>query len=209
MDKIICIGKNYLDHAKELGDAVPEMPVLFLKPESSLVMVDKNGQTVDVPYPKDLGSLHHECEVVVKLNGGGSNLTSQHASTLIESVTIGLDMTLRDLQTTLKKNGHPWEVSKVFAGAAVVGPFVPVHEFQDFESTEFFLEIDGELRQKGLATQMRLSVSECIAYASKYFPLKAGDLVFTGTPAGVGPVNLGGTARLKFGTKIEYCARWI
>lgn len=182
MDKIICIGKNYLDHAKELGDAVPEMPILFLKPESCLVVAEKNGMILQLPYPHGRGSLHHECEIVVRLFKGGSDLSLEEAEMSFDEVSLGLDMTLRDLQATSKKNGHPWETSKVFSGAATAGPFIPRDNFKNFETAEFSLTLDGEAKQNGVATQMRLSIAECISYASRFFRLCPGDLIFTGTP---------------------------
>jgi 2-keto-4-pentenoate hydratase/2-oxohepta-3-ene-1,7-dioic acid hydratase in catechol pathway len=209
MDKIICIGKNYLDHAKELGDAVPEMPVLFLKPESCLRSAHKNGVTLELPYPHGRGSLHHECEIVVRLSKGGSHLSPKDAKKSFDSVSLGLDMTLRDLQSNLKKNGHPWETSKVFTGAAAVGPFISCEDFKDFEASEFSLALEGEIKQRGTAKNMRLSIAECISYASQYFELCPGDLVFTGTPAGVGPVQAGSIATLQYGNKIKYSVKWI
>ena len=116
MDKVICIGKNYLEHAQELGDAVPEKPVIFFKPPSCVVQADVEGQTLEVLLPADRGSVHHECEIVCRIGLNGQ----------IDAVTLGLDMTLRDLQATLKKNGHPWEISKVFSGSALLGPWIPL-----------------------------------------------------------------------------------
>lgn len=207
MDKIICVGKNYLDHAQELGDAVPEMPVLFFKPPSSLAIAKANGETLKVPFASGRGALHHECEIVVRLGKGGRNLSTDQAEKLIESVTIGLDMTLRDLQSELKKKGHPWEMGKVFDGAAIVGPWVPAVDFEKFEEQSFTLKVDGQRRQQGNPADMRLSIAECIAYASEYFTLCEGDLLFSGTPAGVGPVTLGQTAELSWGP-IQYSVLW-
>lgn len=208
MDKIVCIGKNYLEHAKELGDAIPELPVLFIKPPSAAVQTIAGVSPLLVPFPVNRGELHHECEIVIKLGRGGKNLTLVDARNAIESVTLGLDMTLRDVQSGLKKKGHPWEISKVFEASAVLGPWIKVSNFPDFETTELSLGIDGGLKQKGTASEMRLSVSECIAYASQYFTLCPGDLIFTGTPAGVGPVQAGSLATLKWGDGVKYQVQW-
>jgi 2-keto-4-pentenoate hydratase/2-oxohepta-3-ene-1,7-dioic acid hydratase in catechol pathway len=209
MDKIVCVGKNYLEHASELGDAIPEMPVLFLKPRSSLRSVEKNEETVEVEFPKNRGSLHHECEIVIRLSKGGSHLSLQEAKEAIQDVTLGLDMTLRDVQTKLKKNGHPWEMGKVFVGSAILGPWVQISDFPNFENTQFSFSLEGRVRQKGRASEMRLSIPECIVYASQHFPLCPGDLIFTGTPAGVGEVNLGQTAELNWTNRIQYKVKWI
>jgi 2-keto-4-pentenoate hydratase/2-oxohepta-3-ene-1,7-dioic acid hydratase in catechol pathway len=208
MDKIICVGKNYLEHAKELGDAVPEKPVLFLKPPSILEQAEKPGQILQVALPQDRGSVHHECEIVVRLKTGGSKMSLSDAQSAIGDLTLGLDMTLRDVQSNLKKNGHPWEISKVFSGSAIVGPWVKASEFTDYNHEGFSFFVDGQNKQSGNASQMRLSIAECIAYASEYFPLCAGDLLFTGTPAGVGPVASGQLGVLKWGDRIHYQVKW-
>jgi 2-keto-4-pentenoate hydratase/2-oxohepta-3-ene-1,7-dioic acid hydratase in catechol pathway len=194
MDKFICVGKNYLDHAKELGDAIPEMPVLFLKPPSTAVTVKEWGQTLEVALPRDRGSVHYECEIIVQID----------ADRKIKAVTLGLDMTLREMQGQLKKQGHPWELSKVFKNSAIVGPWIPFTEFSHYLNEEFSFHLNGEIKQKAFGTQMRLSPKECIAYAAQYFPLCQGDLFFTGTPAGVGPVQPGQTAELRWGTQRFY-----
>lgn len=196
-DKIICVGKNYLEHATELGDAVPEKPVLFLKPWSVAVAAGA-GETLEIPLPKGRGAIHHECELVVRLASGGA----------IDAVTLGLDMTLRDTQVLLKKSGHPWEVSKVFAGSAIFGPWIPVKEFADYLDAEFTFAVDGKLRQRGRGAEMRLSPAECVAYAAEHFPLEAGDALFTGTPSGVGPVASGQKGELRWGSRLGYSVCW-
>ena len=206
MDKLVCVGKNYIEHAKELGDAIPDKPVLFLKPPSVLHQVHQGG-SVELTLPADAGSIHHECEIVLRLNRGGFRLSIAEAESSIGWVSLGLDMTLRDRQSVLKKNGHPWEVSKVFPGSAVTGPWIPASEFPLWAKDAFRLSIDGTLRQQGNAGQMSLSPAECISYASEFFPLCEGDLIFTGTPAGVGPVLSGQTAVLEWG-KISYSVTW-
>jgi 2-keto-4-pentenoate hydratase/2-oxohepta-3-ene-1,7-dioic acid hydratase in catechol pathway len=188
MDKIICLGKNYLDHAKELGDAVPEKPVLFLKPPSSAVHVVNRTDKVEVILPKGRGAVHFETEIVLRL--GPSNA--------IEAVTLGLDLTLRDLQADLKKKGHPWEISKVFRGSAVIGPWLSISEASTYLNEKFTFSLEGQIRQVGEGSQMRFSPEQCIAYANEFFPLQAGDVIFTGTPAGVGPVLPGQQGELSW-----------
>lgn len=190
MDKIICVGKNYFDHATELGDAVPEKPVLFLKPPSALLECAGKGLT-QVILPSNKGEVHHECEIVVRLN----------AQSKIHSVTLGLDLTLRELQARLKKNGHPWEVAKVFQHSAITGPWIRIEDFRNYLDEEFSFHLDHQLKQKGLGKNMRLSPEQCVEYASEYFPLCEGDLIFTGTPAGVGPLVPGNTAQFFWGSK--------
>lgn len=204
MDKLICVGKNYLDHARELqsliGDSVPEMPVLFLKPPSVLRVAPPDGRDpLQVPFPPERGELHHECEIVVKLAADARS---------IDAVTLGLDMTLRDEQSRLKKAGHPWEISKVFAGSAILAPWIPIHLFRDYLSTPFSFSVDGQPRQQALGTEMRLSPEQCIEYAAKYFPLLPGDAIFTGTPAGVGPITAGQLGELRWGKKLRVQVRW-
>lgn len=195
MDKIICVGKNYLEHAKELGDAVPENPVLFLKPPSCLKSLQTTlDQKLAVKLPQGRGSVHPECEIVLRLNQIGQ----------ADAVTLGLDMTLRDVQTKLKKQGHPWEVSKVFQDSAVVGPWIPVGDFQSYLEEEFTFSVDGRLRQKGKGKEMRFSVEECIRSAQESFPLCPGDLLFTGTPSGVSGVEAGQVGELKWGDRLRF-----
>lgn len=206
MDKIICLGKNYLDHAKELGDTVPEKPVIFLKPPSVL-LVATMGSTLSVPLHQTESSVHHECELVVRLKSGGSCFNTKQATEAIEAVTVGLDMTLRDLQTKLKKAGHPWTTAKVFPGSAIVGPFIGIQEFKNFETTPFSFTLNGIVQQSATAKEMLLPIVDSICYVSQFFPLQKGDLLFTGTPKGVGPVQVGAKAALSFGP-IQYGVEW-
>lgn len=204
MDKLICVGKNYIEHARELqtliGDKVPTLPVLFLKPPGVLLIATSApGQPLRAPYPVGRGALHHECEIAVRL---GRDVRT------IDAVTLGLDMTLRDEQSQQKKAGNPWEISKVFAGSAILGPWIPVRDFGDYLRTPFTLSVDGKPRQKGMGSDMRLFPEQCIEYAAKYFPLFTGDVILTGTPAGVGPVTAGQTAELRWGEKLTYSVRW-
>ena len=197
MDKIVCLGKNYSEHAKELGEKQPEKPVLFLKPPSVLKCGENPNETLKLYLPKGRGQVHHECEIVLRV---GENLT-------IEAVTVGLDMTLRDVQSELKKKGQPWTTSKVFVDSAVIAPWKKVGEFPDWDKEEFQFSINGSLKQKGMASQMLLRVTDCIDYCRKFFPVYPGDLIFTGTPAGVGPVQSGDKGQLSWG-EIELRVQW-
>jgi len=207
MDKIVCVGKNYLEHALELGDAIPERPVLFLKPASVLRMVSQSDEPLPLVIPRNAGTLHHEVEIVLRLDKGGYRIDVKDAERMIGAVSIGLDMTLRDRQTTLKKNGHPWTTGKVFPDAAVIGPWLRVSEFPDYLQEKFSLAVDGTLRQQGFGKDMVMSPAECVAYASEFFPLCPGDLIFTGTPAGVGPVLPGQKGTLSWGS-IRFAVTW-
>ena len=209
MDKIICVGKNYPEHALELGDAVPEKPVLFLKPPSVAFRVHERGGTVRVPLPTGRGIVHHECEIVVRLGRGGSALSLGEAGAAIDAVTLGLDMTLREVQQKLKKLGQPWEIAKVFPGSAVIGPWLEGDEARAFASQPFSIAVDGTVRQTGQESQMTLSPAACVAYASEFFELRPGDVLFTGTPAGVGAVTPGQTAELRWGNTVLARVAWI
>lgn len=198
MDKIICVGKNYLDHALEMGDAVPEMPVLFLKPPSSATYCSQPGDTISVKLPRDSGAIHPECEIVMRLDSQGR----------FDAVTLGLDMTLREVQTNLKKKGHPWELAKVFQGSAVIGPWIELKRFSDYLEIPFLFLVNQSIRQKACGKEMRVSPENCLSYARKYFPICEGDLLFTGTPAGVSAVSPGQVVELKWGDRFSYSVRF-
>lgn len=208
MDKIICVGKNYLDHANELGDAVPAKPVLFIKPPSVLRAARKNGERLQLRIPPGATELHYECEIVIRLNRDGFCMTKEEAKLAIGDVTLGLDMTLRDVQTKLKEQGHPWELSKVFLESACVGPWIPIKDFGKYLDEQFTFSIDGVVKQQAFGNQMRMKPDECISFMSQHFPLRSGDLIFTGTPAGVGPVHAGQLAELAWGERIKFSAAW-
>jgi|688.fasta_scaffold57531_2 2-keto-4-pentenoate hydratase/2-oxohepta-3-ene-1,7-dioic acid hydratase in catechol pathway len=207
MDKIICLGKNYLEHAKELGESVPEKPVIFIKPASVLKAADPTSRVLQLSLPAGKGEVHHECEIVVRIGKGGENLTPAEAEKTIESVTLGLDMTLRDVQSKLKKLGQPWTISKVFKDSAVVGPWLRPSDFPSWESEKFYFNLNGKLKQSASAKEMMMKVKEGISYISEHFPLFPGDLIFTGTPSGVGPVVPGSSAELKWGP-LSYEVLW-
>lgn len=175
MDKIICLGKNYAAHTAEMKEAQPEKPVLFLKPPSCYVEVKNNGA---VRLPWERGLIHHECEVVLKL----------YKKNVI-AIALGLDLTLRDLQKELKSKGHPWEIAKCFTNSAIVTPFVAQRDFPDWRTAEFTLKVNGEVRQQGSLSQCIFSPDQAIHHAVDHFPMRDGDIIFTGTPEGVGPLK--------------------
>ncbi|MCR4418500.1 MAG: fumarylacetoacetate hydrolase family protein [Ignavibacteria bacterium] len=184
--KIACIGKNYLEHAKELGDAVPEKPVIFLKPSSSIIF---SGDKI--VYPEFSKSLHYETELVLLIGKTGKKIPESDALNYIAGYTVGLDMTLRDLQSEAKKLGHPWTISKCFDTSTVLGEFTPANQVENPNSLDIKLWVNGELKQSDNTSNMIFSVEEIVEYLSYYFTLEEGDLVFTGTPKGVGEVKVG------------------
>lgn len=194
MDKIICLGKNYSDHIAEMKEAAPEMPVLFLKPQS--VFKEIMNQK-DIVLPWERGLIHHECEVVFKL----------YKKNII-GLGLGLDLTLRDTQKELKAKGHPWEISKVFKNSALCTPIQAVRDFLNWQDTPFILKVNGEIRQESKLSNAILKPNEIIHYVDKFFPLCDGDLIFTGTPAGVGPLNPEDLIEMRFGP-IETAFRFV
>lgn len=184
--KIACVGKNYLEHSKELGDEVPEKPVIFLKPSSSIIF---SGEKI--LYPEFSKSLHYETELVLLIGKTGKKIKQKDAMDYIAGYTVGLDMTLRDLQTEAKKSGHPWTISKCFDTSSVLGEFVSASEIKNPDELEIKLWVNGELKQNDNTSNMIYSVEKIVEYLSYYFTLEEGDLVFTGTPKGVGEVKAG------------------
>jgi len=204
MDKIICVGKNYKEHAKELGDRIPERPVIFLKPPSVLKSAGSIREKLAAHWPQGAGAIHFECEIVLKLSQGGYRISPNEARQHVCEATVGLDMTLRDRQTKLKKEGYPWTTAKVFVDSAIVGPW---RLLDNLREEPFTLHIDGKLRQQAKISGMTLSPEDCVSYISHFFPLCEGDLLFTGTPKGVGEISSGQTAVLKWGN-IDYSVTW-
>lgn len=184
--KIICIGRNYAMHAKELNNPIPEEPVIFMKPDSAILQTDK-------PFfiPEFTNNVHHELEIVVKINKVGKHIQKKFAHKYYDSVTVGIDFTARDLQSKLKEKGLPWEKAKAFDGSAPIGKFIPVNSFSDISNLNFHLTKNGEIVQKGNTSEMLFSIDSLIEQVSKYFTLKIGDLIYTGTPAGVDKVQIG------------------
>ncbi len=183
--KILCIGRNYLDHAKELSNPAPSEPIVFGKPDSALL---RNNQPFFIPdFANDF---HHEVEVVVRINRLGKNIAPEFAHRYYDEIGLGIDFTARDLQEDLRKKGLPWEKSKAFDGSAVISEFIDKQTLVDINNINFRLDINGQTRQQGNTKDMIFSIDDIIAHVSKYFTLKIGDFIFTGTPAGVGSVNI-------------------
>ena len=185
--KIIAVGMNYAAHNKELNHTLTlSEPTIFMKADSSLL---KDGKPFFIPdFTQEL---HHEAEIVVRIDRLGKNIAERFAHRYYHEVTVGIDFTARDLQNRLREKGLPWEISKSFDHSAVVGTFVPLEEVGDIHHLPFHLDINGELRQAGNTENMLFNVDRIIAYVSQFFTLKMGDLIYTGTPAGVGPVQIG------------------
>lgn len=179
--KIICIGRNYVAHVLELKNEIPSSPVIFLKPKTALV-----HQSYPVHYPEFTDDLQYEAEVVLRICKNGKNIAERHARNYYDKWTIGIDFTARDLQTKLKKQGLPWEMAKAFDGSCVVGDFVDIPK--DMKNVPFELYQNEEKVQSGNTDNMIFSFDKIVSFVSKYFTLQMGDLVFTGTPEGVGPV---------------------
>lgn len=196
-DKIIFFGKNYADHMHELGDPPVDRPVIFIKPFSALKACTSWGETLTLQFQQD--ELHYECELVFQLKAGGYQLSKEKACESIGAYTIGLDMTKRDLQSTLKKAGHPWTIGKVFLESAIIGPWLPIENLETTLSQQFTFSMNAHLRQAAFGKNMLFSPIDLIVMASHYFPLCAGDIIFTGTPSGVGKINCHDRGRLTVG----------
>ncbi|ALM06578.1 2-hydroxyhepta-2,4-diene-1,7-dioate isomerase [Sediminicola sp. YIK13] len=182
--KIICIGRNYADHIKELNNERPTDPVVFIKPDSSVLPKEQ-----DFYIPEFTKDVHYEVEVLVKIKKVGKHIEEKFAHTYYDEVGLGIDFTARDVQSALKEKGLPWEKAKGFDGAAVVGKWLPKSNFKDLNNLNFSLSKNGELVQEGNTSMMLWKIDEIIAYVSTYFMLKKGDIIFTGTPAGVGKIE--------------------
>lgn len=183
--RVYCVGQNYAEHAREMGSSGREKPVFFDKPADALTTAER------VPYPPATGNLHHEVELVVALAAGGRDLTPEQAARCVFGYAVGVDLTRRDLQAAAKQRGGPWTTAKGFDHSAPVSPIRPVDQAGHPEAAEISLAVNGLMRQRGNTAEMIWSVPEVIAELSKLFELKAGDLLFTGTPAGVGPLERG------------------
>ncbi len=184
--KIIAIGQNYVDHNHEMRSEQPTNPVVFMKPDSAILR--KNRPFYIPDFTQDL---HHEVELIVKINRLGKNIARKFAHRYYAEIGLGIDFTARDLQNQLKKKGHPWEISKAFDYSAVIGDFMPVAAIENVDEIDFRLDINGKTVQQANSSAMIFKIDELIAYVSQFFTLKIGDLIYTGTPAGVGPVQIG------------------
>lgn len=182
--KIICIGRNYVKHIEELKNEKPDQPVVFLKPDSAVLL--KQHPFVIPEFSNDI---QHELEVIVKINKVGKYIDAKYAHKYYDEIGVGIDFTARDLQQQLKAKGLPWEIAKAFDGSAVIGNFLPVNKFESVDNINFELLKNGERVQFGNTQNMIWNINELIAYASQFFTLKIGDIIFTGTPEGVGGVK--------------------
>ncbi|WP_350655484.1 fumarylacetoacetate hydrolase family protein [Psychrobacter sp. S1-30-MNA-CIBAN-0213] len=194
--KVVCVGRNYAAHAQELGNEIPKSPILFMKPASSVASMRND---IIRPDSDRYGDTHYEAELCIQLSADLSNATVAQAQQAIGSVTIGLDLTLRDLQTELKQKGHPWERAKCFDGACVLADWVDPQAFGDFSNVHYQLYINDELKQDGDSTLMLFPVYELLAEISHAFSLQAGDVIMTGTPSGVGILHAGDELKLVLG----------
>lgn len=184
--KIICVGRNYAAHIQELKNKQESEPALFLKPDTALL-----GKDQPFVIPTFSQEIHHEIELVVKINKVGKFIAPKFAQKYYNQISVGIDFTARDVQQTLKEKGLPWEKAKAFDGSAVVGRFIDIAEIKEIDNLSFSLQKNGEEVQLGNSQQMLMNINELIAYISQYFTLKTGDLIFTGTPSGVGKIQSG------------------
>lgn len=183
--KIICVGLNYRDHIEELGFSAPDEPIFFLKPETALLVRNR-------PFflPDFSQEIHYEVELLVRINKLGKYIQPRFAHTYYNEIGLGVDFTARDIQERLRKEGLPWEQAKSFDGSAVVGPFIPKNQFSNLSEIRFSLQKNGETVQIGNSNNMIFNIDQLISYISQYVTLKIGDIIFTGTPVGVGPVSI-------------------
>lgn len=184
--KIIAIGRNYQEHAKELNNPIPTEPVVFLKPDTALL---KEGKAFY--HPDFSNDIHYEVELIIKIGKEGKHIAAKFARNYIEAIGLGIDFTARDLQQKCKEKGLPWEIAKAFDHSAPIGEFIPINEIPDLNAIDFSLKQNQIVVQKGNSADMIFSFDEIISYVSQRFTLKKADLIFTGTPAGVGKINIG------------------
>ena len=184
--KIICIGRNYVDHVKELNSNLPTEPVFFLKPDTCII-----NRNQPFFYPEFSKEIHYETELVVRINKVGKHIQQKFANTYYDELTVGIDFTARDIQRQCQQKGLPWEISKGFDGAAPIGKFVKKDCFDSIQNINLKLNINNQTIQQGNTKDMIFSVDTIISYVSKFITLKMGDVIFTGTPSGVGPVKIG------------------
>ncbi len=194
--KILAVGRNYVNHAKELGNDIPSEPVIFLMPETALIQRNQ-----PFFYPDFSNNVHHEVELVIKINRLGKNISEKFANRYYDEIGIGIDFTARDLQNAASASGLPWAISKGFDGSAPIGQFINKSELGDLKNIDFSLEKNGQVVQQGNSGDMLFSFDAIIAYVSRFFTLKIGDLIYTGTPMGVGPVQIGDNLVAKIGDR--------
>ncbi|MBT0810550.1 fumarylacetoacetate hydrolase family protein [Litoribacter ruber] len=184
--KVIAIGRNYAEHIAELENERPSEPVVFLKPDTAVLK-----KNMPFYHPDFSSNIHHEVELVLKINKEGKYIKKEFAHRYFDEIGIGIDFTARDLQQKCKEKGLPWEIAKAFNGSAPIGEFLPVADFKDLNNINFHLTINGEEKQKGNTNMMLFDFGAIIEYVSQFFTLKKGDLIFTGTPAGVSKISIG------------------
>ncbi|MFK7923042.1 MAG: fumarylacetoacetate hydrolase family protein [Bacteroidia bacterium] len=184
--KIICVGRNYVEHAKELNNPVPSEPLIFFKPDTAVLRSNK-----DFYYPEFTKDLHFECEMVLRISREGKFIQPEHVPSYIDGVGLGIDLTARDIQSKAKEKGWPWTLAKGFNDAAPTSDFIDPERFPDLHNLRFQCKINGELRQDGFTGDMIFRVPQLISYITKFITIKKGDLIFTGTPKGVGPLSVG------------------
>ncbi len=184
--KIICIGRNYVDHAKELNNPLPENPLFFMKPDTALLIRNR-------PFyiPDFSNEIHYETELVIKISKNGKNIQEKFAGNYYDKITLGIDFTARDLQKKCKEKGHPWEIAKAFDNSAPISTFIPLSELHNPKEIKFHMDLNGNTVQNGSSKDMIFSFEKVISYVSQFIYLKMGDMIFTGTPAGVGKVGIG------------------
>jgi len=195
--KIICIGRNYVNHARELNNAVPTTPIWFMKPDSAIIFRNR-----PFFHPEFSDEIHFETELVYRINKVGKHIEEKFAHTYYDAIGIGFDFTARDLQSEFKAKGLPWEPAKAFDGSAPLSEFIPKEEFNDLSKIKFSMKKNGELTQVGDSSNMIFPIDRIISYVSQFVTLKIGDLIYTGTPAGVGPIEIGDTLEAFIGDKL-------
>jgi acylpyruvate hydrolase len=184
--KILAIGRNYAEHIAELNNQIPDEPVIFFKPDTALL---KNNDPFY--YPDFSQDIHHEIEIILRISKEGKNIAARFASKYYDAIGLGIDFTARDLQAKAKSKGLPWTLAKGFNGSAPVSEFLPVSEFPDLKNLNFRLLVNGQEKQNGNTSMMLNSFDDMLAYMSRFITLKKGDIIFTGTPSGVGPIKIG------------------
>lgn len=194
--RVYCVGRNYAAHAREMGfDPDREPPFFFCKPDNAIVPV-AYGETLELPYPAQTQNYHYEAELVAVIGKAGSDIAGEDALSHVWGYAVGLDMTRRDLQMKMREMGRPWEIGKAFDLSAPVGPVHPASVAGHFENASLWLTVNGETKQKSDVSHLIWSVAETVSYLSKFFRLEPGDVIFTGTPEGVGPVKAGDTMKV-------------
>ena len=183
--KIICVGRNYVDHAKELSNPVPSQPLLFLKPDTAVL---RDNQ--DFYYPEFSKNIQHECELVYRISREGKYIRPKFVRSYIDGIGLGIDFTARDLQAVAKEKGHPWTLAKMFNHSAPVSQMLDPDDYPNLQNLNFELKVNGEVKQKGATGDMIFPIEELVAFITQYITVKKGDLIFTGTPAGVGSVQV-------------------